>query len=172
MSAMLQEPPVLEQPEQEEDEGKMASEMHSLVALNMALALKAYTKPRKLGRVYESSASFKMVGEPKKRQPDAAFVRKERLGNVVDKEIPFAPDLAVEVVSQNDTFNEVKEKVLHYFASGTELVWVVSLITQSVQIFRQATGAITEEKAIDQFLDGEQVVPGFKVAIAELFDYE
>jgi Uma2 family endonuclease len=80
--------------------------------------------------------------------------------------------LAVEVVSQNDTFNEVKEKVLHYFASGTELVWVVSLITQSVQIFRQATGAITEEKAIDQFLDGEQVVPGFKVAIAELFDYE
>jgi hypothetical protein len=79
MSAMLQEPPVLEQPEQEEDEGKMASEMHSLVALNMALALKAYTKPRKLGRVYESSASFKMVGEPKNANPTLLLSEKKDL---------------------------------------------------------------------------------------------
>jgi Uma2 family endonuclease len=83
------------------------------------------------------------------------------------KYIPFAPDLAVEVVSQHDTAAEVQEKVDLYLNAGTRLVWLFYPSVEQVLVHRADRTSTTILQ--DGFLDGEDVLPGFKIAVADLF---
>lgn len=79
-----------------------------------------------LGEVFGAETGFQL-SQTVLRGADAAFVRKEKWATVTnpDKYVPFAPDLAVEVVSPNDTAVELQEKVNEYLAAGTTQVWVI-----------------------------------------------
>ena len=78
-----------------------------------------------------------------------------------------APDLAVEVLSPSDTVEEIEAKVDEYLAAGTQLVWVVNPRRQTVSVYRKdgTTTILRREDA----LNGESVVPGFSLSLAELF---
>ena len=78
-----------------------------------------------------------------------------------------APDLAVEVISPSNTFEEIHQKIVEYFESGSRLVWVINPDEESVVIYRGATP--DRLLKITDFLDGEEVVTGFRLTIAELF---
>lgn len=84
----------------------------------------------------------------------------------------MAPDLAVEVVSPNDTWEEVDAKVVEWLDAGTRLVWVVAPGTRTVRIHRpvSATGGTTAMLSGDDAISGEQVLPGFTAPIREFFD--
>ena len=57
------------------------------------------------------------------RAPDVGFVVKERIpANIPDGYVPFAPDLAVEVISPGDDADEVDQKVREYLKYGTRMV--------------------------------------------------
>ncbi len=105
-----------------------------------------------------------------KRSPDVAFVSKERLQGL--KRLPKgffqgAPDLAVEIVSPSNTFEEIHTKSVEFFASGTRLVWVVNLDEQWVMVY-YAPQPDRLLKIADS-LEGEDVIPGFSLPLAELF---
>ena len=106
---------------------------------------------------------------PTVRAPDVSFVARERItpGQRYPGYWLGAPDLAVEVVSPNDSAQELRTKIAEYLASGTRLVWVAYPRTQTVTIYH-ADGAV-EERSIGQTLDGEDVVPGFSLPVAEVF---
>jgi Uma2 family endonuclease len=103
------------------------------------------------------------------RAPDVAFVARERLPKegVPKKFADFAPDLAVEVLSPEDTASEILRKVEEYLAAGTRLVWVVDPATRTVTVYRSLhdVKVLTESEE----LDGGDVLPGFKTTVAELF---
>ena len=81
--------------------------------------------------------------------------------------IPFAPDLAVDVASPNDSYEYLEQKVADYRSAGVRLIWVVNPATRSVLIRRlDRTCAELDDGGS---LDGEDVVPGFKCCVAELF---
>jgi Uma2 family endonuclease len=80
----------------------------------------------------------------------------------------LAPDLVVEVVSPNDEVYEVAEKVQEWLAAGVRLVWVVNPLHRTVEVHR-GTGAGTILRASDE-LTGEDVVPGFRCRVGELFE--
>jgi Uma2 family endonuclease len=121
-----------------------------------------------LGEVFGAETGFQL-GPKIMRGADAAFVRQEKLEQVEepDKYIPFAPDLAVEVVSPNDTANEVQTKVKEYLAAGTLLVWVMYPETKQVVVHQPGGAAKTSE--VNDTLDGGQVLPGLKIAVSDLF---
>lgn len=104
------------------------------------------------------------------RATDVSFVRQERLGEIVDEDIymPGAPDLAVEVISPNDTATEVEEKVAEWLQYGAQLVWVVNPKRRTGTVYR-APNHITRLSEADA-LDGADVVPGFSCTVAEVFD--
>lgn len=80
----------------------------------------------------------------------------------------IAPDLAVEVVSPNDLFEDVSRNVEEYLAAGVRLVWVIDPKAELVFIYRDDESAtILTNKGS---LDGEDVVPGFLCAIADGVD--
>ncbi len=105
----------------------------------------------------------------KVRKPDVSFIQASRLpaSERPTGHCQIAPDLAVEVVSPNDLFEDVSRKVEEYLAAGVRLVWVIDPKAERVFIYRQDESAtiLTNKDS----LDGEDVVPGFLCAIADLF---
>jgi Uma2 family endonuclease len=81
--------------------------------------------------------------------------------------IDGVPVLAVELLSPNDTLEEVDEKIDGYLAAGVPLVWVIDPHHRMVEIFRP--GAEPELVNVRQELSGEPQLPGFRVPAAQLF---
>jgi Uma2 family endonuclease len=124
-----------------------------------------------LGWVAGADASYQCFPDApnKVRKPDASFIRLERIP--ADKEpeghCRIAPDLAVEVTSSNDLYEAVENKVVEYLTAGVRLVWVVHPPTRTVRVHR-ADGTISTLRETDE-LSGEDVVPGFRCRVSELF---
>jgi len=105
----------------------------------------------------------------KVRKPDVSYIRRERLS--LDQfprgHARIFPDLAAEVVSPNDLFEEVMVKVEEYLAAGVRLVWVLDPFARRIHVFR-ADGTGTILRADDE-LSGEDVLPGFHCRVGDLF---
>jgi len=103
------------------------------------------------------------------RVPDISFIRKDRLSNAPPKEVfwPGAPDLAVEVVSPGDTIREIDEKAKAWLAAGTRMVWVVNPAWRNVTVYHSPSDIKTLSEDAD--LTGEDVVPGFRCRVGDIF---
>jgi Uma2 family endonuclease len=80
------------------------------------------------------------------------------------------PNLAIEVVSPNDGFNEVTLKKNEYFSLGVEQVWVVVPASNEVEIWEDPTQC--RVLTISEELDGGTLLPGFRLALSTLFQRE
>jgi Uma2 family endonuclease len=105
----------------------------------------------------------------KVRRPDVSFIRAERLAAKDEPEghCPIAPDLAVEVISPGDLYSHIEVKVDEYLRAGVQLVWVVDPPTRTVRVHRP-DGSVTDVGE-DGELEGEDVLPGFRCRVADLF---
>lgn len=103
------------------------------------------------------------------RRPDASFIRMDRLrsGPLPQGHCDIVPDLVVEVISPNDLYGEVEDKVEEYLAAGVRLVWVIYPPHKAFRIHR-ANGSVQDLKATTE-LTGEDVIPGFRCPVSELF---
>lgn len=101
--------------------------------------------------------------------PDVAFISQQKLATLIDPStyVPYAPDLAVEIVSSEDAASNVQQKVNLYGEAGTRFVWVVYPALQCVVVHRADRTSKTIMR--DGVLDGEDVLPGLKIAVADLF---
>ncbi len=105
-----------------------------------------------------------------KRSPDVSFVSKERLQGM--KRLPKgffqgSPDLAVEIISSSNTFEEIHAKIVEYFESGSRLVWVIHLDEQWVMVYRSPQP--DRLLKLSDNLEGEEFISGFSLAVSELF---
>lgn len=103
------------------------------------------------------------------RGPDAAFISTERFEAVGDTATywPGPPDLAAEVVSPNDTFREVQEKAREWVAAGCIAVLVLDPGERTATVYRAAGDS--HIYAGEETVDLSDAVPGFSVALGELF---
>ncbi len=79
-----------------------------------------------------------------------------------------APDLAVEILSPNNTVEEIDTKIVDYFENGARLVWTINPRLRYVLVYRGAREPDRLLKSTNS-LEGEDVVPGFSLPLAELF---
>lgn len=144
---------------------------HGHICMRLSTALNAFNRKHKLGIVLESSTGFWMKNR-NCRAPDVSFVTKERLRELgfapsTRRFFPGAPDLAVEVMSPNNSRAQIDSRLKDFFESGTQIAWIVDPDEQRVEVChspiqRTLIGA-------GGFLDGEHLLPGFRYAIADLF---
>lgn len=142
---------------------------HGNISTFLGGALEFYVRPKKLGVTCDSSTAFTMK-TGNKRSPDVSFIAKTRLQGL--KRLPKgffqgAPDLAVEVISPSNTFEEIHNTLVEYFENGCQLAWVINPDEQSVLVYRQPQP--DRLLKMGDRLDGEEVIPGFSLAVAELF---
>lgn len=135
----------------------------------LAGVLAIYVRQQRLGVVCDSSTAFTLKSG-NKRSPDVSFVARERLKGM--KRLPKgyfqgSPDLAVEILSSNNTIEEIHNKIVEFFDNETRLVWVIHPDEKYVLVYHSPEP--------DQFLrptdqlDGEEVIPGFSLTLSELF---
>lgn len=113
-----------------------AGQVHGEYALSIGASLRAHARTNGLGKAYGAETGFKLESDPDHvRAPDAAFVsnaRLERIGESTGFALG-APDLAIEVMSPNDRYTEVDEKVADWLAAGTLAVVVVDPRSRTVR---------------------------------------
>ena len=141
----------------------------SLLASEIGYRLKHFVKTSRSGLVSTTDGMLRLW-PGRVRIPDVAYLAGEHLPGkrVPKKQIPeLVPDIAIEVLSPSNTPEEIKAKRLDYFKSGTRLVWIFDPVTRSVEVYKSASAKkrLTESDT----LDGNNILPGFRLPLAELF---
>lgn len=143
---------------------------HGVLAMRLGSRLCVHVEREQLGVVLAADTGFFIQRSPDTvRAPDVAFVAQGRIppDGIPAKFVPFAPDLAVEVVWPGDTLVEVEEEVQDWLDAGTKLVWVVNPKRRTVAVHRASADPRVLRAEDD--LAGEDVVPGFSLRVGELF---
>ncbi len=143
---------------------------HGAVVLKIAGPLWQHVESRKLGLVLAAETGFRLESNPDTvRAPDVSFVRRDRLpeGSLPAVFFAGAPDLAVEVLSPDDRVFEVEQKIADWLAAGASAVWVVNPRSRTIAIHLPDTALHT--LSVHDTLDGGNVVPGFRLPIADIF---
>ncbi len=83
----------------------------------------------------------------------------------------LVPDLVVEVESPFDLAYQIEAKIQAYQQVGVRLIWQVRTYSRRVVVYRLAKGLTPEPIDIDGELSGEDVLPGVKLALTEIFDF-
>jgi len=142
---------------------------HGYLALTLGYFLTGFVRTHKLGITCDSSTAFKMK-TGNKRSPDLGFIAKERLEGL--KRLPKgffegAPDLAIEIISPNNTFEEIHNKLVEYFENGTRLVWILLPDEECALVYNKPKPSKLLQ--LEDSLDGENVIPNFNLPLSELF---
>ncbi len=149
------------------EEKEMAGARHGRVGVRLSATLFNFVDAHNLGVVYGPDTTFK-VGEDD-RLPDVSFVALDRIPEDGDPEglWDIAPDLAVEIVSPNDIYQKLMNKVFDYLDAGVKEVWLVSPESKTVAIYYSFTDVkiLTESDV----LTCEKLLPGFSCSVGDLF---
>ncbi len=147
-----------------------ASFRHGEIAGNIAAPLRANVRANGLGRVGVGDPGFILQRDPDLiLAPDVAFLSNDRLppGAKAEGFLPFAPDLLVEVVSPGDTADEVEEKIDDWLTMGCRMVVAVNDRRRTVTVHRPGQPPCVLRG--EEVFDGEDVVPGFRLPLPEIF---
>ncbi len=144
---------------------------HGDICADLLTALRTFAEAHRLGAVWDSSTGFWMLTR-NCRTPDVSLLTKERLIRMgfrrsTRKFFPGAPDLAVEILSPNNPRAEIEERLKDFFPSGTQIAWVINPDAECVEVCHGLDKRRLLSVGAD--LDGEQMLPGFRHPIADLF---
>lgn len=139
---------------------------HGSVASRLTYYLGDFVYRKGLGVLFAQDTGFHIASNPDTvRAPDVAFLAQARAGVLEERGFArVAPDLVAEIVSPGDRPADVRAKVGDWLAAGVKLVWVIDPRLCTARVHR-ANGTVT---AGATSLDGEDVLPGFRCAVADL----
>jgi Uma2 family endonuclease len=140
------------------------------IASVLVRILGGFAHANQLGRVV-AEMLFNLGAGRRQRRPDAAFVSYPRWPRerpiTKDDAWEVVPDLAIEVISPSNTAGAMQRKVREYFEAGVRRVWVIYPEEHLIQVYsspREVRGLGDGDE-----LDGEDILPGFRLPVAELF---
>jgi Uma2 family endonuclease len=137
----------------------------------IGVLLTLFARPKNLGWVSGADGTYILRHDPQTVVlPDVAFVSWDHLpGRTPPKGYaPVPPDLAVEVVSPSDEPGDIARKQERYRRASVPLVWWVYPDRRTVIVFRD--GRQVAELGEDDVLEGEPVLPGFRLPVAKIFE--
>ncbi|HVO68510.1 MAG TPA: Uma2 family endonuclease [Aggregatilineaceae bacterium] len=132
---------------------------HGAVSLRLGHLILGYIEEHDLGLAVGAETGFLLAQNPDTvRAPDVGFAAQARLPDPIPVQyFPGPPDLAVEVVSPNDSATSIHDIVLDYLHAGTRLVWKVYPEAQHAAAYASVDEA--HICGVDAVLDGGEVLP-------------
>lgn len=136
-------------------------------------SLREFSRKTKLGRAVTDNAGFKVdLPHRESLSPDAAFYIGKASGM---KFFEGAPVFAAEVRSENDygpkAEREIARKIADYFASGTQVVWDVDLLSNdTIKVYRASDPNQPTLYGRGEIAEAEPAVPGWAMPVDSLFD--
>jgi Uma2 family endonuclease len=137
---------------------------------NFYYAIRLFVDAHKLGKVRVGEVGIYVARNPDTVcGADAIFISHERYAQKQSSSyLDVGPELVVEILSPNDAWSKVMQKLREYFAIGVRLIWVADPATRTVFAYRSITDV--REFTTQDELPGDDVLPGFVVPVAQLFE--
>jgi Uma2 family endonuclease len=148
---------------------KVPTELHAVIAARISGELYIYLKLNPSAGRIAVEPRHKMPNDAhNSRLPDVAFTSAERALPIVKRgSVPQMPDLAIEIKSPDDSYTRMRKKAEYYLANGVRLVWLVFPEKQFVEVYRPDMDL--DIKMLNETLDGADVLPGFTLAVKDIF---
>ncbi|MCA9950858.1 MAG: Uma2 family endonuclease [Anaerolineales bacterium] len=142
---------------------------HGIIESLLTHFLQQHVLTHKLGVVMNGETGIYVCRNPDTiRAADVLYISTERLAQATpDDFLDVAPELVVEIMSPYDRWSEIRRKLRDYFDAGVRVVLVVEPDTKSVAAFRSTTDSVEFEG--DDILTVEDVLPDFKLSLADIF---
>jgi Uma2 family endonuclease len=120
---------------------------------------------RKIGMVISEQA-FDFLGNA--HGPDVSYFRSDKLPllDYTKRVQRLVPDLAIEIASPNNTYDEMIRKKNRYRKAGTAEVWLISCEGREIAIYSGHGDRIL--RADDTITT--EILPGFRITVDALFD--
>jgi len=145
---------------------KVASFLPSKIAAWIATYFNMYLIEHPIGYVTGADGSYILSAE-NEFMPDVGYISKARLPNEPERQVYGAPDLAVEVKSPTDSKRQLRRKAEDYVRFGTKIVWLVFPEEKQIEVY--VLDQEVQMMSIDGVLDGDEVLPGFRLPVRTLF---
>ncbi|MEZ4864653.1 MAG: Uma2 family endonuclease [Caldilineaceae bacterium] len=146
--------------------------LHGDIEFTIGFFLKSYLRKHKLGKLFGGETGVYTGRNPDTvRGVDVAYMSYARYERVQSTSyLDIAPELIVKIMSPQDTWTEVQEKLVEYFAIDVKVVWVVDPKLKQIHVFH----ALEEIHILrlEDDLTCEDLLPGFSVPLTEIFDAE
>jgi Uma2 family endonuclease len=143
---------------------------HGMIEFILGGELNAFVRPRRLGWVIGGETGIYTRRRPDRvRGADVGFVSRHRLSRRPGKRfLEVAPELVVEILSPDDRWPDINQKIDEYFAIGVERVWIVEPDGRAVRVYRSSTEYAPLGET--DTLRGEGPLEGFTLPVATLFE--
>jgi Uma2 family endonuclease len=139
---------------------------HAAIQLFLGVMLYPFLARTGLGRAFtELRCVFGPPGRQRAYVPDFVYVAQSKLP--IPRHLQAAPDLAVEILSPDQHMPALLDKIQFYLLYGVQMVWVIDPATASVAV--EIPGEEARILRSGETLDGGEVLPGFSVAVADIF---
>ena len=146
-----------------------ANRKHTILGTWLLGTLFVYLSTNKIGGQMGGPDGTYRLDAANTRVPDISYLMPASAARIPAGSVycPFAPDLAVEIKSPSNTPGEMRKLARLYIRSGSKLVWTISYEDKIAHVYRP--GQLAVELDEDDELDGDDVLPGFTVKLADLF---
>lgn len=148
------------------------SPLHGEMIVEIAACLWYHVKENgRPGEVWSDARFVLGLGRDRERLrgPDVSYIQKEKLAGIDPVRLfRGVPDLAIEVDLASGRKPGGQQRIVDYLEAGVRLVWAIDPHSRTAMMYRpDGTARLVRS---DEELDGEDVVAGFRLRIAELFD--
>ncbi len=138
--------------------------------VNLGADLVIWNRKTRLGIAFDSNGGF-VLPNGAMRAPDISWIPIERWNGLSAEQrkkfLPLCPDFVVELRSPSDRLADVKKKMQEWMDNGCRLGWLIDPEEEKAYIYRQ-NGDQSVVESFDETLSGEDVMPGFVLALKEL----
>ena len=144
---------------------------HSRVTGNAYRLLDAHCRPRGLGRVLTGEAGVIVARRPDTvRGADVAFISYDRLPKDAEEDgfLRQPPELVIEVLAKDTSWEKMEQKVADYLDFGVDLVWVLDPQTLTLRAYRR--GAAPDLLRDSDIVAADPHVPGFTTPVKAFFE--
>ena len=141
---------------------------HSILTKGFVKRLDGWAEPAGLG---EAFPELRCTFAGRSIIPDVVFLLDEHIetderGDLLDPTLR-PPDLHIEIVSPDQSVRKCQEKLAFSRANGCPLGWLIDPIRRTVQVYRP--GRRPQRLPDDGGLEGDPILPGYRLPVAELF---
>lgn len=118
------------------EEPASCSYFHEDLFLFLAMILRGYVKKHKLGVIIGSDFAMRVTTIRRGREPDLIFVAEARRHLFSKTYLDGAPDLAIEIISNESQFRDRVTKFNEYEIAGIREYWLISPEEKQAEFYR------------------------------------
>jgi Uma2 family endonuclease len=149
-----------------------ASLIHGQLIVEVGRRLANHVSDHRLsGRVFGDSGFVLGLRRDRERMrgPDVMYVERSKLeGHDPERIFRGIPDLAIEIDLTSAKKPGGHQRIVDYVEAGVRLVWAIDPHSRTAMVYRPDGSARLIRSG--EALDGEDVVPGFRLSLTELFE--